>query len=126
MIEKFCTSCNEQLTPVFYTLNNNPLGWTDLLQIDSGMSFEIHGGYGEFIDADQLQEKEKFQFNICHDCSVKIMKILDPSIKFAGNHFTINDDDTRCCKWCWTKEDILMDTNEENETINHEITREDC
>lgn len=109
---KNCTICNQQLNPAFEHI---PFSQQKMLQIDSGISFVIHGGYGEFFDSpfDKDGYEEPNQFNLCHDCCVKLFEVLDPKLKFKGGHLTINEDDSMCCKWCWTRKDVEIQSEGE-------------
>lgn len=106
-MSKKCTTCNQELKSVFEHI---PFSQQKLLQIDSGISFVIHGGYGEFFDSPFEKDgyEESSEFNLCHDCSVKLFEILDPKLKFKGGHPTINKDGTKCCKWSWTFEEANL------------------
>lgn len=85
-----CSSCGEPLKPVFEDFSK---------QIDDGLFFQIYGGYGEFFDT--VDGDNPLQVALCHDCSVKVMEIIDPNLTQKDGHPTINPDNTPCCKWCW-------------------------
>ena len=108
-MSKKCTTCNQKLKSVFEHI---PFSQQKLLQIDSGISFIIHGGYGEFFDSPFEKDgyEEPSEFNLCHDCSVKVFEILDPKLRFKGGHPTINEDGSKCCKWAWTKEEVELES----------------
>lgn len=108
-MKKNCTTCNQELKPVF---KNFPFTEGRLLQIDSGISFAIYGGYGEFFDSPFEKDgyEEPNEFNLCHNCTVKVFEILDPKLKFKGGHPTVNEDGSKCCKWAWTKEEVELES----------------
>jgi DNA-directed RNA polymerase subunit RPC12/RpoP len=93
-----CSSCGEPLEPVFWGGNINWTGFS-LKQVNSGMYFKIYGGYAEFFDT--IDGDNPLEVALCHDCSVKVMEIIDPNFTQTGGHPTINPDNTPCCKWCW-------------------------
>lgn len=104
-----CVSCKNETEPVC------PGHGYDT-QISEGLYFKIFGGYGEFFEStpngeNQLTE-EPLEVLLCHDCSVKVMEIVDPDVTQWGGHYTLLDNNERCCKWCWTKEDVQNKTNE--------------
>jgi len=113
MSKYVCTSCSEEIIPVFEQF---PFQDDKLWQIDNGLSFDIFGGYGEFFDT--IGEKDRLKISLCHSCAVKVMKIVDPNLTQKGGHYTINSDGSRCCEWCFTDKDI-------DKTIEEHL-REEC
>lgn len=103
-----CVSCKSETETVFGSSYKN--------QIDDGLYFEIPGGYGMFFDSISSEENKLFdepmKVLLCHNCSVKVMEIVDPEVKKWGGHPTLLENNKRCCKWCWTQKDIQNKTNE--------------
>lgn len=103
-----CSSCGEPLLPVFWGKDTKWSGFS-LKQVDSGLYFKIYGGYAEFFDT--IDEMEPLEVALCHSCSVKVMKIIDPSLTQKGGHPTLNTDNTKCCDWSWTQNELISEEN---------------
>jgi hypothetical protein len=64
--------------------------------IVGGVDFHLSCGYGEFSDTLSMN------VNLCHNCSVKLFKIIDPDFNLWDSHPTFHQSkDERCCRWAW-------------------------
>lgn len=107
-----CSSCDEPVKPVFWGKDGNWNGFS-LKQVDSGLYFKIYGGYDEFFDT--VGDTQPLEVLLCHSCSVKVMKVIDPKVTQKGGHQSINEDGTNCCDWSFVPENIKNQTNKEGE-----------
>lgn len=109
-----CSSCDEPVKPVFWGKDNNWNGFT-LKQVNYGLYFKIYGGYAEFFDTnfDAFNDEQPLEVLLCHSCSVKVMKIIDPKLTQKGGHPSINEDGTNCCDWSFVPESMKNQTNKE-------------
>jgi hypothetical protein len=68
--------------------------------IEGGMRISFLGGYADYYDP--MEEEELVQLDICHDCTNKVLKVLNAydHEKFHMGHPTERDADP-CCDNCW-------------------------
>jgi hypothetical protein len=77
-----CTGCNDDLVL-----------WGEA-NIVGGVDFHLSCGYSEFSDMLSMN------VNLCHDCSVRLFRIIDPHYKLLNSHPTMSrSENKRCCKW---------------------------
>lgn len=77
-----------------------------LHQTDGGMTLIFEGGYGMFNDPMSEESRQKFVFDICHDCMVLLLDFFPEKIRdrFLGGHPAYHDKmpiEDRCCRYAW-------------------------
>lgn len=85
-----CQMCEE------YKLSHTQAGHS----ITGGMRLAFVGGYADYYDP--IEKDEHVNMDICHECTVKVLKFIGiyNHPKFRGGHPSDKDAEP-CCDNCW-------------------------
>jgi hypothetical protein len=85
-----CTACNE------FKYAHAQEGHS----IESGIRVAFYGGYADYYDP--FEEENIVTLDICHECTNKVLKLLNlyDDKRFFGGHPTERDAEP-CCDNCW-------------------------
>jgi hypothetical protein len=85
-----CQLCNK------FRIANSQAGHS----IEGGIRIKFIGGYADYYDP--FHEEETVSLDICHECTNKVLKLLNlyDHENFRGGHPSERDEDP-CCDNCW-------------------------